>query len=221
VTGYNIVNLADVLKIRDEVSQLTTEEEKKIAERVVESINGFVSAFSCPQNQDVEMFLRQKAVTFAEQGIAATYLVFTSYQDTPVLVGYFTLANKYLSISDRVIDSKALRRKIDKYAERNEDMKAYHMAIPLIAQLGKIFLEGYNKLITGDELLKLACDKIAQIQIMLSGKMTYVECEDKKFLIDFYMSHGFRSIGNRTLTKAEKKENDPDYLVQLIKYIKR
>lgn len=221
MTGYNVINLADVLKIKDDDSQLKTEEEKRIAEKAVESINNAISAFSCPQNTDVEMFLKHKAITFAEQGIAATYLVFTPYKGYPVLIGYFTLANKYIFISDKVIDSKTLKHRISKFAERNEDLKGYQMSIPLIAQLSKNFLEGYNNLITGDELLKLACDKIAQIQIMISGKMTYVECEDKKCLIDFYTSNGFRIIGNRFLTKTEKTENDPDYLVQLIKYIKR
>lgn len=69
--------------------------------------------------------------------------------------------------------------------------------------------------------MKLACDKIAEIQLMLSGKMTYVECEEKKSLIDFYTSNGFIRIANRKLDYVEKKEGEPAYLVQLIKYIRQ
>ena len=41
------------------------------------------------------------------------------------------------------------------------------MSTPLIAQLGKNYQHGYNTLITGDELLKLACDKVKEIQLSL------------------------------------------------------
>lgn len=221
MTGYNLVNLADVIKIKAEVTQLTLEEDKETAENAFESITDAISAFSCPQNHDVETFLKQKAIAFAEQGVAATYLVFASHKGAPVLVGYFTLANKFLFIPDKTIGTKALKRRISKFGEHNEDLKGYQLSMPLIAQLGKNFSNEYNTLISGDELLKIACNTIAQIQIMISGKMTYVECEDKPCLIDFYTSNGFRRIANRTLNKSEKTEADPEYLVQLIKYIKR
>ena len=137
------------------------------------------------------------------------------------MVGYFTLANKTLVIPKKKIDSKTLQKRIAKFGEYNPDLRNYQLSIPLIAQLGKNFSQGYNSLITGDELLKLACDKIAEIQLMLSGKMTYVECEEKKSLINFYTSNGFIRIANRKLDSVEKKEGEPAYLVQLIKYIKK
>lgn len=220
MTGYNIVNLAEVLKIEKELQDIELVEEKERAERAVNSIMEAISAFSCPLNFDVERFLKQRAVTFAEQGIAATYLVFASHRGKSILVGYFTLANKILHIPDKSIDSKSLKKRISKFGSHEGDLKGFQLSVPLIAQLGKNFLKDYNKLITGDELLKLACDKIAQIQIMISGKFTYVECEDKTCLIDFYTANGFQRIADRALNKSEKGKDDPDYLVQLIKYIK-
>ena len=65
------------------------------------------------------------------------------------------------------------------------------MSAPLIAQLGKNYHEGMNHLITGDELLCLACEKISRIQLDLGGRFVYVECEDKPKLIDFYAANGF------------------------------
>ena len=213
VTGYNIINLADVIKLKKNGTQE--------AETAYDKIMSAISAFECNLNDDVEHFLRHKAVIFAEQGIAATFLVFTSYKNEPVLVGYFTLANKTLVIPKKKIDSKTLQKRIAKFGEYNPDLRNYQLSIPLIAQLGKNFSQGYNSLITGDELLKLACDKIAEIQLMLSGNMTYVECEEKKSLINFYTSNGFIRIANRKLDSVEKKEGEPAYLVQLIKYIKK
>ena len=65
----------------------------------------------------------------------------------------------------------------------------------------------------------MACDQVKTVQIMLSGSLTYVECEDKQYLIDFYTENGFIRIANRTLNKSEKTTEDNKYLVQLIKHI--
>lgn len=43
------------------------------------------------------------------------------------------------------------------------------MAAPLIGQLGKNYTDGLNELITGDELLKMACDKVVDIQCNIGG----------------------------------------------------
>lgn len=212
MAGFSIVNLADVLKLKNE--------KDKEAETANGKILSAISVFSCPLNKDVEYFLRNNAVTFAEQGIAATYLVFTSYREKQVLIGYFTLANKFLFIPKKNIGSETLRKRISKFGDYNEDTKGYELSVPLIAQLGKNYQDKYNNLITGDELLQMACDKIGQIQIMLSGKLAYVECEDNEYLINFYSSHGFRRIADRPVNKFEKSYSEQDYLVQLIKYIK-
>ena len=91
--------------------------------------------------------------------------------------------------------------------------------MPLIAQLGKNYANDYNKLITGDELLKMAIDKVKQIQINIGGKFVYVECEDIKYLIDFYASNGFINFGKRDLSSDEKDWIKGRYLVQMLKYI--
>lgn len=99
-------------------------------------------------------------------------------------------------------------------------MKRYIMSAPLIAQLGKNFNKGYNKLITGDELLKLACDKVKSIQTDVGGKFVYLECEDKPQLIDFYTSNGFVNFGKRNLDKDETDVMSGGYLVQMLRYLK-
>ena len=172
MTGYKIANLKIVLEELGE-------------ERTV----GLLSNFSCPLNEDVEMFLHRKAIEFAKQGFSQTHLVFASYKGKAEIVGYFTLANKYITINSERISNR-LRRRINKFATFDRVIRSYCLSTPLIAQLGKNYTDGLDKLITGDELLKLACEKVARIQFELGGKLVYLECEDKPKLLDFYASNG-------------------------------
>lgn len=180
-----------------------------------------LSNFSCPLNPDVEDFLIRKSIPFARQGWAKTHLVFTSFKGDPVLVGYFALANKYITISSKVFKTKSssLRKRISKFATYDYNLKSYTIVAPLIAQLGKNYANGYNDLITGDELLSEACNKIGWVQFELGGRFTYVECEDKEALISFYTSNGFVDFDRRKLDSDETDKLHGEYLVQLIKYL--
>ena len=71
-----------------------------------------LSDFSCPLNKDIDDFLHTKAILFEKQGIAATHLVFKEYKGERVLVGYFSLANKLLTVSKKALPSKTLQKKI-------------------------------------------------------------------------------------------------------------
>lgn len=206
MTGYRVVNLSAL------VEALGENDTKRI-----------LSEFSCPLNKDVEFFLSQKAISFAQQGWAQTHLVFASYKQEWVLVGYFALANKYIRISAARLGKagSGLRKRISKFATYDSELKAYIMSAPLIAQLGKNYTNGYNKLITGDELLNEACDKIGRIQLDLGGKFAYLECEDKPCLIDFYTRNGFCDFDTRDLDPDETDQLDGEYLVQMLKYIKK
>ena len=205
MTGYRVVNLKILIE--------------ELGEDAAKAI---LSDFSCPLNRDVEFFLSKKAIDFAKQGWAQTHLVFASYKNQWVLVGYFALSNKYIRISAKWLGkaSSSLRRRISKFATYDSNVKSYFLAAPLIAQLGKNYTNGYNALITGDELLTEACEKIKRLQIDVGGKFAYIECEDKEKLIDFYSRNGFCEFDIRYLDRDEVDKLEGDYLVQLLKYIK-
>ncbi len=170
--GYTKINLRDMLETMDAAE-----------------IKDILADFYCPQNKDVEEFLKNKAVEFARQGIASTYLVFASYKEESVLVGYFALASKHFHVnpSDKKNKiSNTLKKRIAKFATYDQSLNKYILAAPLIGQFGKNFSGGYNKLITGDELLKIACDTVREAQRIIGGKFVYLECEDVPKLIDFY-----------------------------------
>lgn len=178
-----------------------------------------LSSFSCPQNADVESFLHDKAIEFAKQGIAQTHLVFCSYKGTPELIGYYALTMKTVQVKRSVL-SESKRKKIAKFANFDKEARSYFLPCPLIAQLGKNFRNGLNNMITGNELLALACNKVAETQLLMGGKIVYLECEDINRLRDFYRRNGFFEFGKRTLDREEKSLLHGEYLIQMLKYLK-
>ena len=50
---------------------------------------------------DIESFLHEKAIQFEKSAIASTYLVFE--EETNILVGFFSLANKPLTMSEKTL----------------------------------------------------------------------------------------------------------------------
>lgn len=202
MSGYNLLSLKDMIE--------------QLGEDRVTSI---LSDFSCPLNPDVENFLtKRSARDFACQNIAPTQLVFASYKGEQRLIGYFTVTIKDFYIQKDCL-SQTLRKRISRFCDKySRDDKGYRIAAPLIAQLGKNYKDGLNKLITGDELLKIACDKVALAQQTIGGKIIYLECEDKPKLLEFYASNGFNNFGKRSLDKDEIGLTGK-YLIQMLKYM--
>ena len=201
--GYVQVSLGDMIE--------------QIGEGRVKSI---LSSFSCPMNPDIEYFLKHRAIEFAKQSMTPSHLIFSSYKDKLELIGYFSLTIKTFRVyKDRI--SRALCDKIKKFGVFDADQRVYMIPAPLIAQLGKNFSKGLDKLISGDELLQMAIDKIAMIQQSIGGKVVYVECEDKPKLLDFYRRNGFVRFGERRLDLDEKSRMYGTELIQLLKVVKR
>ena len=71
-----------------------------------------------------------------------------------------------------------------------------------------------------DDLLGIACETVREIQLMSSGKMVYLECEDVLPLTSFYERNGFFRFANRNLDGDERDLSQTPYLVQMIKYFK-
>lgn len=202
MSGYLIIKLSEMLE------QLGEDKVKFI-----------LSDFSCPLNPDIENFLKRSSIQLERQQVSPTYLVFTSYQGKQVLIGYFTLTMKTITIKKGTI-TKGLAKKIAKFANYDKNIKSYTVPAPLIAQLGKNYNSEYDKLISGDELLKIAIEKVKAGQQVLGGKIVYLECEDNARLIDFYTENGFCEFDKRYLDNQEKCHLNTDYLVQLLKYLK-
>jgi hypothetical protein len=171
-----------------------------------------LSSFSCHLNTDIENFLKRKAISFARQGIAATYIVIPDGEDTPVVVGYFSLANKVILVNLSSVKNSDWRRRFNRFGRFQEETGSYLLAVPLIGQLGKNFSDDAECLITGHDLIAHAEEKIRTTQKVIGGKMVYIECTDEKALVSFYENNGYHIINHR--------KSDEGDLLQMIKYLK-
>lgn len=181
-----------------------------------ERVKSFLSDFSCPINPDVEQFLVEKAVLFSKQHLSETYLVFASFRENPVLVGYYTIAPKYLHVKNMDGLSSQWKKRIRRFARLNTDINAYIFSAPLIGQLGKNYKYSEFGLISGDELLKMACDKIKRVHSIMGGQVAYLECEDVPKLREFYERNGFVCFQKRELERDEVDTLKGDYLLQYL-----
>ena len=213
MSGYKLVMLKEMLK------EIGEEETSKR-----------LSSFSCPLNRDVEKFIWHKAIEFEKQSLSSTYLVLASYKSKYEIAGYFTLAHKHFVISEKSANqksrsgkatklSKSLYKRIRKQGTYDRLTETHTVPAPLIGQLGRNFAVP-QKLISGDELLKIACDKVWEGQRLFSGRVVYLECEDKPILTEFYESNGFVKFGSRPLDADEKDDLAGGYLVQMLKDLK-
>ncbi len=57
------------------------------------------------------------------------------------------------------------------------------------------------------------------MQMIVGGKVVYLECEDVDRLTEFYSSNGFVAFGKRLLDRDETETLKGEYLVQMLKYI--
>lgn len=198
--GYSIISLKDIV---DEIGEMETRR--------------LISSFSCPLNKDVEYYIRHTAIEFAKQNIAPTFLVLASYKEQRVICGYFTISIKVFSIPKKCVGTNTFKR-LKKFGTYNDDTKTCTISAPLIAQLSKNFKNDYDKLISGIELLELACQEVRRSQAIVGGKVVYLECEDKPRLVEFYRDYGFREFAKRNLDKDERNNISGEYLVQMLKY---
>ena len=198
--AYNIINLDDICN--------SIEDKNKI--------KNIVSNYECNLNKDVEIFFRDKAFEFSKQGIAKTFVVTTSFQGKQVIVGYFAIATKTVEVKKNKLSSN-IRKRLSKFAVNDKSSPIFEVPLPLIGQLGKNYKEGYDKLITGDILLQMACQKVKEAQRIMGGRFAYLECEDKDRLKEFYESNGFVCFGKRNLDRDERDGNSGEYLLQMLR----
>ena len=173
-----------------------------------------LSEFSCPQNPQVEYFLRHHAIEFTKKDQSVTYLAF-NFPDGS-LAGYFSLAIKPISVLAANI-SKTTAKKLSRTSIVDQNSKSYVTSAYLIAQLGKNYSLPKENQISGSVLLELALDTISTLQYSTGGVMEFLECEDNPFLLQFYKENLFIPFDQRLTSPVSGKE--PHILHQLLKFI--
>jgi hypothetical protein len=171
-----------------------------------------LSSFMCDKNQDIETYLHDKAIDFSNQFIAGTHLLFCEYDDHHLLAGYYALAMKNLFLKEKDVPSNSRRKRLEKFGDYFSHLNGFIIPAPLIAQLGKNDLYSDLDLITGKDILDYALQHITLMQKDFSGKMAFLECEDRPKLINFYESNGF-------LRSSHGPAHDSDELIQMVRYL--
>lgn len=172
-----------------------------------------ISEFSCPQNPDVERFLKNSAIEFTKKSQSVTYLVFST--ENKELLGYFTLALKPLTVRGETV-SNTMKRKLLRISELDESSDTYIMSAYLLAQLGKNYTNGVNDKITGKELVELAWSVIEDAQYMLGGIVTFLEAENEEKLLSFYRDNRFSQFDTRQTSSDADESHE---LVQLLRLL--
>ena len=151
-------------------------------------VHDAISRFKCLDN-DVEVFLKTKAIDFERRDKSRTYLVFDD--EAGNLLGYFTLSLNALRFKDEV--SNNMIKRIDGFSI---DIKA--VGIMLIGQFGKDSEKPGT--LTGNDLLSLCFQKIKMAKNIIGGRFVMLECLEIPQVVTFYEKNDF--------VKLQKDEKD-------------
>lgn len=163
-----------------------------------ERLSNILSSFYCEKDDDIQLFLREKAIKFENLSKARTYLVCDEnqmleeefYIDNLKIYGYIALALKVLTVPEET--SNRLRKELDGLSAKIHGDRLSDFPCYLIGQLAKN--SNLDNNITGSELLQLSCDVIAASVEAVGGRYIMIECKDNIKLIDFYNKNGFKII---------------------------
>ncbi|MGX0401529.1 MULTISPECIES: hypothetical protein [Staphylococcus] len=176
------------------------DEIKSKEKQLQEFLNTFetISVTGNKAAQDVKNFLKTKAINFDKQGLSRTHLVISTFQGNPILVGYFTITNKPLLFTKRMLGkcSNSLKGRLNQKGEKMSNSENLLIQGFLIAQIGKNYSEEAlkTKAVTGKDLLTLAYGMIDEAQKISAGSYVWVEYEDVDRLREFYKDFGFIEI---------------------------
>ncbi|MBZ8174713.1 hypothetical protein [Staphylococcus delphini] len=189
------------------LSELLTGTKQEINEKIPaiqNMLNTFetISITGSESAHDVDHFLKNKSVLFDKQGLSRTHLVFSSYKGQSVLVGYFTISNKPLVFTKRMLDkcTKTLKKKLQQKGETHSGNDNLIIQGYLIAQIGKNYSKEAlaTKSLNGEDLLTLAYEMVESGSKIFGGSYIWVEYEDNEKLKKYYKDFGFTEIENHT-----------------------
>ncbi len=159
------------------------------------NVLSLVSNFSTPKNMEIEKFIHERALDFVHRKLAVTYFVLDTDGEC---AAYFTLANKALDFPSASM-SQSTRKRIERYSKFNEQSGSYIVPAFLLAQFGKNNSYTGKENLSGNTLMDFVFEVVSNIQYMIGGGILYLECEENKFLLDFYQNshNGFHLFGER------------------------
>lgn len=147
-----------------------------------DSIQAVLSSFVCNENQEVEEFLKHKAINHEKKGLAKTVLILDPNCNYEI-VGYYSI-----SIKSLIIEGTLNTTQKKKYFGTSQTNGNTIPAI-LIGQLGKN--EAVKSTFTGSNLIDFIIMYIKRMSLYTPSVIVYVEHNGTQKLFDFYEKHGF------------------------------
>lgn len=175
-----------------------------------EEVRSAIANFECILNPEIERFLKANAIDFAKRKISITHLILDSNGQ---IAAYFTLTHKPANISAGVLSRSAIKT-LSRYAVLDEDTASFNISAFLIAQFGKNSTYNGSQHISGNTMMDFCLEILESVQRQVGGGIVFLECEDKKHLLDFYQNenNNFRVYGER-FSETEKTK-----YIQLLKF---
>lgn len=168
-----------------------------------DSLRAALSGFSCPKNQEIEDFMKKNAIEFAKRKMSITYFLIDTEGR---ILGIFVLAHKALQVMGKGL-SGTIKKKLQRYAQMNEESGELTLSAFLIGQFGKNYQYPEALPISGLQLMDAAFDILEHVQHEIGGGVVYLECEENLKLLEFYQSekNRFRIFGERYSEKDDMK----------------
>lgn len=184
--NFNVVNIIDLLE--------------SVGEKEVRSA---LQEFECERNSEIEIFLKNNAIDFAKRKISVTHLIL---DNNGQIVAYFTLTHKPSNISSLSLSKSAIKT-LSRYAILDRDSNSFNISAFLIAQFGKNSAYNGSRNISGNKLMDFCFEILESVQKQVGGGIAFLECEDKKQLLNFYQNENnrFRIFGERFSESEGKK----------------
>lgn len=188
--SFYVINLLDLLKEGEQ-----------------ENIQDYLRTFSCPLNTEIEDFIWNKSIDFSKQKISITHLVHNSKQE---LCAFFSLTQKSIIIDCNNL-SATMQKKLRRYGIYDAKTNSVQACAYLIAQFGKNMLVSAREGVSGDDLMEMVFSILKRVQHSIGGGIAFLECEDKKKLLDFYQNQH-----NKFFRFAERSEENRTKYIQLM-----
>jgi len=166
-----------------------------------------ISIFVCKKDNDIENFLKERAILFEKLGKSRTFFIFDEDDEEFKILAYFTLALQVLKVSDKLLSGRKTKI-FDGFNAKFKGEKITEFPVILIGQFGKNDL--YKNSITGFETMQYCLSTVLEGQVRLGGRIIMLECKNIPYLLKFYEKFGFYKI--------EKNYEDGE-LLQMIKIL--
>lgn len=156
-----------------------------------QEISKIFSTFFCAKDEDLELFLKHRAILFENLLKARTFLLFDRDRlenGDYTILAYFTLSQKSVALPDSM--SNRRRKEMDGFSGKWNGAPVSNITCYLIGQLAKN--SNVDCSLDGNKLVEFAHTIVMAAVKAVGGRWEMVECRNVPALINFYENNNFQ-----------------------------